>query len=357
MAGHVSVLSLAVLVLATAVIAGEEVPGRWSAEQAKAWYENQPWLAGFNYVPSSAINTTEMWQAETFDAALIDRELALAQELGFNTTRVFVQYLVWKHDPGGLKRRLDQFVAVADKRGLSTMFVLFDDCKFSNKEPYLGKQDDPVPGILGSGWTPSPGHVRVVDKAAWPDLEKYVVDVVGRFASDRRVVAWDLYNEPGNNGMGNKSLPLVEACFAWARKAKPSQPLTIGVWNGGLGDLNKAQVELSDVVSFHNYGNLDAVKGQVAGFKAPNRPIICTEYMARTIGSFFKTHMPWFKQERIGCYSWGLVNGKMQCQYPWSSKKGDPEPKLWHHDIFRKDGTPYDPDEVAFIRKFLRKQE
>jgi len=346
--------SCAVLAVAALALAAEEAPQRWTAKQATAWAEKQPWLVGCNYVPSNAVNTTEMWQAETFDAALIDRELALAQNLGFNSIRVFLQYLVWKQDPDGLKKRLRQLLIIAHKRGLTTMPVLFDDCAFAGKQPYLGKQDEPVPGVHNSAWTPSPGHQRVADKAAWPDLETYVADIIWHFAPDERVVAWDLYNEPGNSGMGNRSLPLVRECFAWARKAKPAQPLTIGVWNGGLKELNAAQVELSDVVSFHSYGNLDAVKGMAAGLRKHGRPILCTEWFARGMGSLPKSHLPFFKQERIACYNWGLVNGKTQTHLAWSSKKGEPEPKPWHHDLFRRDLTPYDPQEVEFIRAFLR---
>ncbi len=345
---------LLLLAIAVAAAAGEEAPGRWTAERAAAWGEKQPWLVGCNYVPSNAVNTTEMWQAESFDAALIDRELALAQDLGFNSIRVFLQYLVWKQDPEGLKKRLRQLLVIADKRGLTTMPVLFDDCAFAGKQPYLGKQDDPVPGVHNSAWTPSPGHQRVADKASWPDLETYVADIIWHFAPDKRIIAWDLYNEPGNSGMGNKSLPLVRECFAWARKAKPAQPLTIGIWNGGLKELNAAQLELSDAVSFHSYGNLDVVKGMVAGLRKQGRPILCTEWFARGMGSLPKTHLPFFKQEKVACYNWGLVNGKTQTHLPWGSKKGDPEPKPWHHDLFRRDLTPYDPQEVEFIRAFLR---
>ncbi len=344
-----------ILVACTAMAtAAEEATGRWTVEQARAWHEKLPWPVGSNYVPSYAVNTTEMWQAETFDPATIDRELALAQDLGFNSIRVFLQYLVWKHDPHGLKKRLAQLLDIADKRALTTMPVLFDDCAFAGKQPYLGKQDEPVPGVHNSGWTPSPGHQRVADKAAWPDLEKYVADLVGHFADDKRIIAWDLYNEPGNSGMGNRSLPLVRECFAWARKARPSQPLTIGVWNGGLKELNAAQLELSDVVSFHSYGNLDAVKGMVAGLRRHERPVLCTEWLSRGLGSLPRTHLPFFKQERIACYNWGLVNGKTQTHYPWGSKKGAPEPKLWHHDLFRRDLAPYDPQELDFIRALLR---
>ena len=198
---------------------------------------------------------------------------------------------------------------------------------------------------------PSPGLKLVTDKSAWPDLEKYVKDIVGRYRNDNRIVLWDLYNEPGNSGIDNKSLPLVQAVFDWARQAKPSQPLTIGVW-GGPKEISDKQIELSDVISLHFYGNYDGMKNRIADLKKFNRPVICTEWMARTLGSKYETELPLFKQEKVGCYNWGLVNGRTQCQYPWGSPKDAPEPQVWFHDLLRRDGSPKNPDEIAFIRKF-----
>ena len=345
-------------VLACALLAGlacaaaEDVPGRWTNEQAWEWYKKQPWIAGVNYVPSTACNTTEFWSADTFDGKTIDRELGWAQGLGFDSCRVFVQYLVWKNDPEGLKKRLTTFLSIADKHGISTVPVLFDDCAFGDPpqtEPYLGKQREPIPGMILPSWTPSPGLKAVTDKAAWPDLEKYVKDVVSAFAQDKRVLFWDLYNEPGNSGMGNKSLPLVEATFAWARQGRPSQPLTMSPW-GAPAEISNRMLELSDVVSFHFYGNCDGLRQAIARYKAFKRPVVNTEWMARLQGSKWATDLPLFKKEAVGCYSWGLVNGRGQCQFAWFHKKGTPEPKVWFHDLFHKDGTPYDPAEHEVIR-------
>ncbi|HUU10643.1 MAG TPA: cellulase family glycosylhydrolase, partial [Phycisphaerae bacterium] len=236
---------------------------RWPADKARDWYQQVPRPCGFNFLPSTAVNTTEMWQADTFDAATIDRELGWAEAIGFNSCRVFLQYLVWQADPERFLERFDRFLGIAAKHRISVMPVLFDDCAFSGKEPYLGKQDAPVPGVHNSGWTASPGHSRVVDRKAWPDLERYVTQVVGRFASDRRVIAWDLYNEPTNGAIGDRSLPLAEATFAWARRAGPSQPITLGVWNGNA-KLNRIALDLSDIVTFHNYGGPDAVRRHIA---------------------------------------------------------------------------------------------
>lgn len=326
---------------------------RWTAEQAWEWYRKQPWIVGFNYVPSTACNTTEFWSADTFDEKTIQRELGWAANLGFNSCRVFVQYLVWKHDPDGLKKRLDRFLSIGGKLGLSATLVLFDDCAFGDPpqtEPYLGKQRDPIPGMIAPSWTPSPGLKAVTDKSAWPDLERYVKDVVGLFGQDRRVLMWDLYNEPGNSGLGNDSRPLAEAAFAWARAMSPSQPLTMSPW-GAPAEISSRQLELSDVVSFHFYGNYEGLCDQIARYKAQLRPVINTEWMARLQGSCWETDLPLFKKEAVGCYSWGLVNGRTQCQYAWYHERGTPEPKVWFHDLFHKDGRPYDPAEHEAIRK------
>ena len=101
-------------------------------------------------------------------------------------------------------------------------------------EPYLGKQKEPTPGMIMPCWTPSPGLKAVTDRTVWPDLKSFVKDILGTFAQDKRVLLWDLYNEPGNSGMGNRSLPLVEATFGWAHQADPSQPVSMGIWNDGL---------------------------------------------------------------------------------------------------------------------------
>lgn len=326
---------------------------RWSEEQAWAWYRAQPWLCGFNYVPSTAINTTEMWQRPTFDLQTIERELGWAKQIGFNSCRIFLQYLVWEADGDGLLHRLDQFLAVADEHGLSTMICLFDDCAFSGKQPYLGPQDGPVPGVHNSGWVPSPGHARVADQESWPQLEAYVTSILSRFRYDRRVLLWDLYNEPGNVNMGDRSLPLLEATFRWARAAQPQQPLTTGVWHPDLHALNETSLALSDISTFHDYEDLQSVERVLDRLKPLNRPIICTEWMRRHYGSTFDILLPVFKREGIGCCFWGLVNGRTQTHFPWDSPQGAADPQVWYHDLLRSDGTPHLPDEIIVIRSYL----
>ncbi len=195
---------------------------RWPSAKAWKWYRQLGPVAGCNYLPRTAVNTTEMWQQETFDPQTIDQELGWAHEAGYNSVRVFLQYVVWKEDPDGFKRRLGEFLTIAQKHNIRVMLVPFCDCAFAGREPYLGPQDAPVPGVHNSGWVPSPGLKRVVDRTAWPDLEKYIKDLIGHFGHDQRVLIWDLYNEPGNSNLWDKSLPLVVATFHWARATAPN---------------------------------------------------------------------------------------------------------------------------------------
>ena len=343
---------LPILILPAAVLTASPSAtahsGQWTPAQAWTWYSSQPWLVGFNYIPATAINNTEMWQADTFDPKTIEAELALAEQSGFNCARVFVQYLVWENDPGGLKQRMEQFLSIAKKHGLRTLFVLFDDCAFGTMaEPFLGQQPAVNPGEYANGWTPSPGPRRVQDRAAWPKLESYVKAVLGSFKSDERVLAWEIYNEP------YRSLPLVEAAFQWARQAKPAQPVTMTVY--GHPEMQQRILELSDVVSFHSYARAPELEDQIVKLRASQRPILCTEWLNRPGASLVETCLPVLARQGVGAFHWGWVNGKTQTHFPWGSKAGAPEPQVWQHDLFRPDHTPYDAKELALFLQTIRR--
>ncbi len=289
-----------------------------------------------------------MWQADTFDPKTIDRELGWAEDLRMNTMRVFLHDLAWEQDPAGFKKRLGEFLDIAARHKIRPLLVLFDDCW--NQHPKAGKQPAPRPGIHNSGWVQSPGTEAVLDPTKWPRLERYVKDILTSFGKDDRILAWDLYNEPGNNNLGARSLPFVAEVFRWAHAARTSQPVTIGVWFDNA-KLNALQLEESDVITFHNYNKADSLREQIHALKKLGRPVICTEYMARTQGSRFITHLPVFKEEKVGCYNWGFVSGKTNTIYPWNSPGGGPEPALWFHDILRSDGSAFDSAEVNAIKR------
>jgi hypothetical protein len=84
------------------------------------------------------------------------------------------------------------------------------------------------------------------------------------------------------------------------------------------------------------------MKKRIASLRRFQRPVICTEYMARPLGSRFAAILPILKPARVGGYNRGFVSGKTQTIYPWDcwQKAYSGEPPLWFHDIFRKDGNP-----------------
>ncbi|HPM32548.1 MAG TPA: glycoside hydrolase family 2 TIM barrel-domain containing protein [Chryseolinea sp.] len=326
----------------------------WTKEQAIDWYKDKGWLRGCDFIPSSAINQLEMWQAETFDTTTINRELGWAESIGMNSMRVYLHHLAWEFDSVGFKNRVDQYLTIADKHHIITLFVLFDDCWVPTYK--AGKQPDPKPGIHNSGWVRDPGDKIHEDSTLVGVLERYTKDVLTHFANDKRIILWDLYNEPGNSGYGNKSMPLLKKAFQWGREVNPSQPLSAGVWAKDLVDLNNYQLANSDVTTYHNYSDEVEHKKWIDSLRSYGRPLICTEYMARTRGSRFENIMPMLKAENIGAYNWGLVAGKTNTMYAWDTPMPDgKEPKIWFHDIFRKDGTVYSKEEVILIKSLTGK--
>lgn len=342
---------------------------RWTERAAEAWYARQPWLVGSNYIPATAINELEMWQADTFDPQRIDLELGWAESLGLNTMRVFLHDLPWEQDANGFQKRIDAFLAIAAKHHIRPVFVLFDSCW--DPRPHLGKQHEPTPGVHNSGWVQSPGAEALKDPKQYPRLESYVKGVVGAFGRDRRVLAWDVWNEPDNKNESSYSgepknkeelvLALLPRVYAWAREEQPIQPLTSGVWkwslNGELTAVEKIQLELSDVISFHNYDNRQEFEKRIVWLQKYHRPILCTEYMARSNGSTFEGSLPVAQKYGVAAINWGLVAGKTQTYLPWDSWQHpytDRQPQVWFHEIFRTDGTPYSAKETKFIRDSIQ---
>ena len=325
---------------------------RWSEEKAWDWYNKQPWLCGFNYIPAYAINYTAMWDKTSFDPVAIDKELALAQTTGMNVLRAVLQYAVYADDPGYFLKTLDQFMSTCDKHHIKFVPALFDDCVFGiNSDPHIGKQPEPLKGWYAWAWSPSPGHSMVVDSTTYPKLEAYVKAVIGRFKNDPRILFWDLYNEPTNGGLGSTTFPLLKKVIATAREVNPSQPVSVDVWNGDKR-LNEIVFAASDIISFHNYGNKEQLENEIRELKKHNRPLINSEWMNRPNGSTIATNLEVFYKEKVGCMLWGLVNGKTQTDLPWGHRPGDPVPKVWQHDLFHGDFTPYDPAEIAIIKKY-----
>ena len=366
---------MAVRVIAAGLLAGSvlltghcaEARERWSPTQAAVWYERQPWWVGSNYTPATAINQLEMWQAETFDPVTIDREFGWAQTLGMNAMRVFLHNLLWEQDPKGFTKRLDAFLAIAERHKIKPLLVLFDSCW--DPEPRLGPQHPPIPGVHNSGWVQAPGRARLEDVSQYPKLQAYVEGIVGTFAKDERILGWDVWNEPDNDGGGNYPrqadkeglvVHLLGQVFDWARAQNPSQPLTSGLWreddwsSGHLSATEQIQIDHSDVISFHDYHWPEVFEQRVKLLQSYGRPLLCTEFMARGTGSTFDGSLPIGKRNNVAMFNWGFVDGRTQTRLPWDSWQKPytrDEPTLWFHEVLRGDGTPYRQAEANLIQR------
>jgi hypothetical protein len=360
---------LAIALACAAPLAHADDAQPWSKAKAEAWYARQAWPVGSNYIPSDAINELEMWQAASFDPARIDQELGWAQGMGINTMRVFLHNLLWEQDKDGFKKRIDTFLAIAAKHHIKPIFVLFDSCW--DPDPVLGPQHPPIPGVHNSGWVQAPGTKVLDDPSHYPQLEAYVKDIVGSFAHDERILAWDVWNEPDNDGGGNYAAEepkdkfqrvayLLPKVFAWARGEAPVQPLTSGVWHDDdwsdpakLNAVERTQLTQSDIISFHNYDFPEVFASRVKQLRGYGRPMICTEYMARSAGSTIDTITPLGKKLDVGMINWGFVSGKTQTIFPWDSWQRPytlQPPVIWFHDLLQPDGTPYRQREADILR-------
>ena len=249
------------------------------------------------------------------------------------------------------------------------ILVLFDSCW--DPFPDSGLQRPPRPGMHNSRWVQSPGATAMADHKQRTRILEYAANLVLAFAADDRVLAWDVWNEPDNTNDSSygKTEPankkalvqdLLPEVFRYVRSGRPSQPLTSGVWRGDwsspdkLSPIEKVQIEQSDLTSFHNYGPPADFEKRVKWLQAYRRPILCTEYMARPLGSTFQAILPIARQYNVAAINWGFAAGKSQTYLPWDSWQKpytDRQPEVWFHDIFTTNGPPYRQEEVDFIRE------
>jgi hypothetical protein len=347
---------------------------RWPPTRIWEWHADRPWLCGLNYLPSTAVNWTAMWQRASFAPRVIARELDWAAEIGINSVPVGLPYIVWQDDADGQLERLDHVLTMLAQRSMTAMPYLLDDCEFSGEPPQLGRRPDPVPGLHNSRATGSPGRALVMDQQAWPDIERYVQHLVRAFASDDRIVVWDPCNEPGNRVIfpRNGTKPYDEALeiqaalrlsrvFACARGVQPSQPLTAGGWrvpppyesNDVEPDDHPSDTdvcELSDVISFHAYCSLPRMRRVIERVRRYGRPLICTGWMGRHADRHIRQQLPVLRCEDISSYVGGssVATRRSTCRGQTSSR---PSPAPLTSGSAASLTTALPDDEVRLMRR------
>ncbi len=355
---------------------------KWTEEEIWQWYRSHEWISGFNFIPSGSM-TGSQWFLQQYNHEEAFREsakeIALAASLKFNSIRVHLPFQVWQKEHDTFFQYLDQFLDLLEKYKMTMMPILFGDCcvpKEKYKETPLGPQPEPVPGYFGgSPVTPfddstQTGQVIGYSITDEPEMEpvihQYVKELAEHYGQDDRILIWNVWNEAGNSARECRSLPMMKNIFGWLREADVKQPLTADIWGcgspnqpyGGLlkpliyTEIEKNSIELSDIVTFHFYGDYSHAKKYVEYLRQFNRPLINTEWLHRPFRSLIQTHLPLWKKEGVGSYFFGFVNGKSQFNIVWEFIKNLPDidTDLWMHDIFHDDFTPYDPEEIEVIR-------
>lgn len=329
---------------------------QWTPEQAREWWSKTEWPVGCCYVPTYAINQFEMWQEDTFNPEVLDKEMALCESLGFNIVRVYLHEMLWFQDKKGFKKRINEFLDIADKHGVRVTFTF---CTNGGGQEKLGKQPEPKAGVHGGGhWCQSPDNEILFNKDKWSEFKDYLQDILKTYKDDSRIVYWCLYNEPENIRHGRDCLEFMTEMYKWAWEIRPSQPLTSPVWirPGYKGAQTKLDmiafvVQNSDIISFHCYYTADELEIFINMLSRFGRPMVCQEYLGRNLGSTFETCLPVLKREKIAALNWGLAEGKCEYRYPWGHKLEDGEPDVWFHSIFWHDYTPYCETEVEILKK------
>ncbi|HVA00550.1 MAG TPA: cellulase family glycosylhydrolase [Terriglobia bacterium] len=290
-------------------------------------------LRGVNFIPSYARSSEEIW--ENYDHDAMNRELGFAAGLGFNSVRVFLQYLAYRKNPAKMISSLGDFLNLCARYHLTVMPVLFDSCGLdsrpdsvvmSSRQAYLKFLANPSlspeakarlkrvygPYALGRGqavpvpigrttpgdillwgwWTPSPGF-RLLTERHWPALETYVDAIAGRFRDNPQIVAWEVMNEPETlmdlppgDTMAEAQVRVHRflAHFStYIKNRYPDRPVTIG--SGNLESMKKTEPDVN-VLSLHVYKPAEQTIEEIDGAKAfasrAGKPLLITECLANT---------------------------------------------------------------------------
>ncbi|MBQ9785645.1 MAG: cellulase family glycosylhydrolase [Clostridia bacterium] len=350
--------------------------GKWSKERAWEWYNSRPWIRGCNFMPSDCANRIDMWQEYKFEEhfATAEREIALAESIGFNSVRIILEYEVWEHQHDGFMERLDKYLTMFYKHGITAMMVLANDCSVPKafwKPAHFGEQTYDIGYHGGRRVSPHGGHGELSyhlldDPATAARYYEFVREIITVYAHDERVLIWNLFNEPGNN-RADLSLSHMEKFFEIAREIDPDQPLCADC----LGDYCKPgttigdrALELSDIISYHNYNDFENNIEWAEKLRLLGRPALDTEWLHRIYSNTVEEIYPLLYLEKIGAYNWGFVQGKYQTHEPWNGiwermERGEAQFDVtkWQHDLFRPSGRPYDPREINLIATYNKKAD
>ena len=348
---------------------------QWTKAEANSWYKKLGWLRGCNFIGSDCTNRLDMWQSykQEEKLATADRELALANKIGFNTVRLWVNFDVYYAEPEHYMGILEKYIALCDKHGQKVMLVLgyeedlprgdvFIPKKMGEQEYALGVHQGRIP-LTQEQKKLEPHHYM-----QYPEIREIFIEMVRRivkkYRCDKRVFCWNVWNEPGIE-LKEDAIELIETLFEEVRALDPEQPLCADIWRGLENGVPCSKeetraLELSDVISFHSYSAYRWFLENLAELKKYDRPIFVTEWLHRINHNDVAEIYPLLYIENVANYCWGFVIGKTQTNEPWDAMweaydRGEAQNydfTKWQHDLFRPNLRPYNPNEIELIEHF-----
>ena len=205
----------------------------------------------------------------------------------------------------------------------------------------------------------------------YPELHDTYIEMIRRtvekYKNDDRIFCWNIYNEPGISLDGELAMSILTELFDLVRSLDPIQPLCSDIWHTTKDGVpatpeERLSLELSDIISYHCYGDYVKQVFEIHALQKYNRPIFQTEWLHRINHNTVQEVYPLFYITNVANYCWGFVVEKTQTNEPWDVMwewldNGDPKTAnydftKWQHDLFRPNLRPYDPNEIALIKRF-----
>ncbi len=347
---------------------------KWTIQEANDWYNKLGWLRGCNFIGSDCANRLDMWQSYKSEEkfATADRELALANKIGFNTVRLWANFDVYYAEPESFMDIFERYISLCNKHNQKVMIVLGYEEDLPRGDVFVPKKMGEQSYALGEHQGRFPLNEEQLAMEAhhymeYPELKdkflEMVRSIVRKYRDDQRIFCWNVWNEPGIE-RGEKAVEFLDILFEVVRAEDPIQPLCADIWRGFDGGKCATKeeahaLELSDVVSFHSYLKYPQFVENLYELKKLGRPILVTEWLQRINHNNIAEIYPLLYIENIASYCWGFVVGKTQTNEPWGFlwdqyKEGERDYDFtkWQHDLFRPNLRPYDPKEIELIEYF-----
>jgi hypothetical protein len=223
-------------------------------------------IRGFNYQPSYEATGYSIWRQ--FHPEKFETELGLGKKYfpKINAVRYWLSFDAFAVDKPGFTGNFETALAIAHNHGLRVIPTLFNNWHS-------------IPGFGGISeemlryWFINYGKKG---EAANYIFRPYLEKVVGEHAKDNRILAWDLCNEPHNNGTWQLTLEWLTHSYKLCKELGVSQPVSVSV-QGGQDQLLAVE-PVSDMFLIHPYFAKPDLLGETTDLaRKYNKGVLATE--------------------------------------------------------------------------------